>query len=144
MWDQVDPVFSPSTFFSQLTTPSKWRLDDISPFENNRILEPEIRHNVLDAVAKDLVADFPIFSKMEERERWAGVLVSTLDNMPVISAADALPGLYLGTGFYYGLTMAPAAGEALADLATGKTPKLDLSLYRHSRFTDGSSLTFRA
>ena len=143
MWDQVDPVFSPTTFFSHLTTPSSWRLDQVSPFEKNRILMPEIRHKVLDDVKQSLGTDFPVFANLEEAERWAGVLVTTLDNMPVISAVDSLPGLFLGTGFYYGLTMAPAAGEALADIATGETPKIDLSLYRHSRFTDGSKLTFR-
>ena len=143
MWDQVDPVFSASTFFSQLATPSKWALDQISPFEKNRILAPEIRNRVLDEVKQNLNRDFPSFNVIEEAERWAGVMVTTLDNMPVISGADKIPGLYLGTGMYYGLAMAPAVGEALADLVTNRTPKFDLSPYRHSRFIDGSKLTFR-
>lgn len=144
MWDQVDPVFSASTFLTQLMTPSTWPMDRPSPFEENRILEPEIRHKVLDEVCRGLCEDFPAFAGLLEAERWAGVLVTTLDNMPVISAQDELPGLYLGTGFYYGLTMGPAAGEALADLVTGQTPKIDLAPYRYQRFVDGSTLIFRA
>lgn len=144
MWDQVDPVFSASTFFSHLSTPSRWALDQVSPFEKNRILQPEIRNAVLDEVKQNLNKEFPAFSSIEEAERWAGVLVTTSDNMPVISGVDKIPGLYFGTGFYYGLTMGPAAGEALADLVTGQTPKFDLSPYRHSRFIDGGKLIFRA
>jgi glycine/D-amino acid oxidase-like deaminating enzyme len=87
---------------------------------------------------------FPAFAKARVRERWAGALVSTLDNMPVISAVRSHPGLWFGTGFYYGLTMGPAAGEALADLVTGARPKIDLSLYRYERFIDGSEPVFRA
>jgi glycine/D-amino acid oxidase-like deaminating enzyme len=40
--------------------------------------------------------------------------------------------------------MGPAAGEALADLAMGRTPTINLQPYRFERFSDGSPLTFRA
>ena len=144
MWNEVDPVFSPSTFFTYLAMPEKWNLDEVTPFEKHRILMPEIRHGLLDDIKKKLVADFPDFANIEEEERWGGILVSTLDNMPVISKAEEIPGLFLGTGFYYGLTMGPAAGEALADLVTGQPPKIDLSLFNHRRFFNKSKLIFRA
>jgi glycine/D-amino acid oxidase-like deaminating enzyme len=57
---------------------------------------------------------------------------------------DSHPGLIVGAGFYFGMTMAPAAGEALADLAMGQKPRIDLNLYRLSRFSDGSPIVFRA
>jgi glycine/D-amino acid oxidase-like deaminating enzyme len=144
MWNEVDPVLSPSAFLADLRTPRTWRLDAVSPFERNRILMPEIRHGFLDAAKAKMVGDFPVFEGAEEVERWAGTLVTTLDNMPVLSAAPQMPGLYLGTGFYYGLTMGPAAGEALADLVMGNTPQLDLKDYRYERFFDGSRLVFRS
>jgi glycine/D-amino acid oxidase-like deaminating enzyme len=143
MWKEVDPVISPSTFFQHLTTPSEWPLDEVSPFEKNRILMPELRDGLIDEVKQKLAADFPGFSAVTEAERWGGVLVTTPDNMPVLDSVPEIPGLFLGTGFYYGLTMGAAAGEALADLVTGSEPKIDLNLYRYNRFTDGSALTFR-
>jgi glycine/D-amino acid oxidase-like deaminating enzyme len=143
LWGELNPVLSPSTFLREWNIPTHWSLDEPSPFEALRILQPEIRNGLLDTVLADLRRNFPIFSQARERERWAGALVSTLDNMPVISAVGRYPGLYLGTGFYYGLTMGPAAGEALADLVTGRTPQVDLALYRYERFTDGSKLVFR-
>lgn len=64
--------------------------------------------------------------------------------MPVISGVEGIPGLFLGTGFYYGLTMGPAAGQALADLVSGQTPAFDVRPYRYERFIDGSMLQFQA
>ena len=64
--------------------------------------------------------------------------------MPVISPVEEVPGLLIGSGIYYGLTMGPAAGSILADLATGKTPPIDIGNFRFSRFHDGGKLEFQA
>lgn len=121
MWNEVDPVFNLNTFWNDLMRPTRWRMDEVTPFERNRILMPETRQGYLDQARRRLENDFPGFSGAQALESWAGVLVTTLDNMPVLSAVPSLPGLFLGTGFYYGLTMGPAAGEALADLVMGQT-----------------------
>jgi glycine/D-amino acid oxidase-like deaminating enzyme len=123
--------------------PAQWPLDRPSPFEQVRILQPEIRNDRLDAVMARIRETFPAFAAAKERERWAGALTSTPDNMPVISAIQCSPGLYFGTGVYFGLTMGPAIGEALADLVEGRTPQFDLRPYRYERFTDGSRFVFR-
>ena len=143
LWDELDPVFSPSTFMREWSIPAQWPLDRPSPFEKVRILQPEIRNARLDAVMARIRETFPAFADAKERERWAGALTTTPDNMPVISAVQRVPGLYLGTGIYFGLTMGPAIGEALADLVGGRTPRFDLRPYRYERFTDGSKLVFR-
>lgn len=144
MWSEVDPVFNYDTFMSQWNIPDQWDLEKPSPFEQNRVLMPEIRKGVLDNVQHKIETAFPAFKGARHVEDWAGVLVTTLDNMPVLSPVDTLPGLYLGTGFYYGLTMGPAAGEALADLVMGNRPKFGLDNYRYERFSDGSELIFRS
>lgn len=144
MADQLKPVFNLSTFLAEWRIPRKWPLDQPSPFERNRVLMPETLSNVLNDTLSAISRNLPDIGQAQITEQWAGVLTSTLDNMPVISAVAERPGLYLGTGFYFGLTMAPAAGEALADLAMGNSPKIDLSLYRYSRFHDGSPILFRS
>ena len=144
MADQLKPVFNLSTFLSEWRIPRKWPLDQISPFEHNRILMPETLSEMLTETLATIATNLPDIGQAKVTEQWAGVMSSTLDNMPVISAVAERPGLYLGTGFYFGLTMAPAAGEALADLVMGNTPSIDLSLYRYSRFHDGSPIHFRA
>ncbi|EJL35874.1 glycine/D-amino acid oxidase, deaminating, partial [Caulobacter sp. AP07] len=143
MGSQVRPVLNVQTFMDQWRIPKHWKLDEASPFERNRILMPETRHRLLDAVVGDFKAAYPTFGDSRLVETWSGALTSTLDNMPVLSPVSQTPGLFVGSGFYYGLTMAPAAGEALADLVTGAKPSIDLSPYRFSRFSDGSKLEFR-
>ncbi len=53
-----------------------------------------------------------------------------LADRPAIGAVRGLPGLFLVTGFgAAGLTMAPVAGAALAQVILGRTPELDLSAF---------------
>lgn len=144
MWDQLEPVLDLGTFMADWRIPARWALDQPSPFEANRILMPQTRVAQLDEVRSHVGMVFPGLREARVVERWAGALMSTLDNMPVISGVDSVPGLYLGSGFYYGLTQGPAGGEALADLVMGRPPQFDLAPYRFSRFNDGSELVFRA
>ncbi len=143
MWSQVDPVFSLGTFLRELGHLRSWPMDRVSPFERCRILQPETRDGVLQEILSDLQASYPLFANAHVEETWAGALVSTPDNMPVISAVERVPGLFLGTGFYYGLTMGPAAGQALANLVTGCSTGFDIKPYRYERFIDGSPLKFQ-
>ena len=142
-WPIAHVGFSPTEFWRELNTPTHWALDAPSPFESRRILVPEFREGPLTQALLKLRQDFPIFQDAVIRERWAGVISAFPDNMPIISPISRIPGLYLGTGFTYGLTMGPAAGEALADLVTGKTPQFALKPYRWERFTDGSPIVFQ-
>lgn len=144
MRDQLRPVFNLSTFMAEWRIPQRIALDRPSAFEANRILVPETRMRMLDDLVRNATQALPALRQAPVQDRWSGALMSTLDNMPVISGVDQVPGLYIGSGFYYGLTMAPAAGEALADLVMGHRPQIDLSLYRFSRFHDGSPIVFRA
>ena len=144
MWAQIDPAFNLNTFMEQASIPRKWALDATSPFEKNRVFMPEIAGPVLEKLLAQLPEVFPFLASAKPVERWAGSLMSTPDNMPVISPVERYPGLLIGSGFYYGLTMGPAAGEALADLVTGQLPKFDLSLYRLERFSNGTPIEFRA
>ncbi|MBU9597077.1 NAD(P)/FAD-dependent oxidoreductase [Burkholderia multivorans] len=144
MGSQLRPVFNLSTFMEEWRIPTRWALDKPSPFEQRRILMPETRTAFLHGVVDKVTNFFPMLALTARLEQWSGALTSTLDNMPVISGVAQVPGLYLGTGFYYGLTMAPAAGEALADLVLGQTPRIDLTSFRYERFSDGSPIVFRA
>jgi len=140
----VKPVFNLGTFFDQCKLPRNWKLDTQTPFEERRILAPGLDKKHIGVVLEDACAAFAPLQQTDITEIWGGVMSSTLDNMPYISPIDQYPGLIVGSGFYYGLTMAPAAGEALADLASGLTPAMDLNLYRFSRFSDGTPIVFRA
>lgn len=77
---------------------------------------------------------------MKVREEWAGTIVTTPDNMPTIGPVEKIPGLSLLTGFNYGFTMGPGAGNLMADLISGDKPAINPAPYRYERYIDGTQL----
>ena len=136
------PALNLRTFFWDLKAGRKRREDRVSVFEENRILQPEPISGSTDQAVAGMQEYIPAFAGCKVRERYTGSLMSTIDNLGVISPVSSIPGLYIGAGMLYGLTMSAAAGEALADMVTGETPKFDISPYRYERFVDGSGFVF--
>ena len=117
----------------------RWRLDEVSPFERMRILDPEPADDLLDAGLRNLRTAFPVFEQAKIRQRWAGLIDATPDALPVISGIDALPGFFVSTGFSgHGFGLGPGAGRLMADLVEGSQPIVDPKPFRFSRFSDGS------
>jgi len=128
-------------FMQEARLARHWSLDQISPFEQVRILDPEPVASILDEALDSLKRTFPAFAAAQVAERWAGCIDATPDAVPVISAVDSLPGFVLATGFSgHGFGIGPGAGRLAADLVTGKSPLVDPSPFRYSRFIDGSKL----
>ncbi len=126
-------------FFREWSQKKRWRLDEVTPFEAVRTLDPAPQQWVLQAALKNLTAAFPAFAGLKVAESWAGMIDTTPDVVPVISPLDAVPGLTVASGFSgHGFGIGPAAGRLAADLATGKTPLVDPAPFRFSRFTDGT------
>lgn len=129
-----------SPFLAQRRLSRPWSLDEISPFERVRVLDPEPVDGTLDAAHAALVRRFPQFRDVRIEQRWAGMIDATPDTVPVISAIDGLPGLIVATGFSgHGFGIGPGAGRLAAELATGRPTIVDAAPFRHSRFTDGSN-----
>jgi glycine/D-amino acid oxidase-like deaminating enzyme len=128
-------------YFDELRIPRRWSLDEASPFEYNRVLDPVPSKAMADAALARLKKAFPVFEKVEITQRWAGMIDVTPDAIPVIDAIDAIPGFHLATGFSgHGFGIGPAAGRLMADIVTGRPPIVDRHHFRFSRFTDGSKL----
>lgn len=117
----------------------RWSAQDISPMERERVLIPACDTSVSDTSIKLNAKEFPGMTG-GVHEYWSGVLTATPDNMPIASAVEKLPGLFLITGCSYGLTWAPALAQMVADLMTGQATTLDPHPYRLERFFDGSPL----
>lgn len=128
------------TFLQELATPSTWSLDAISPFERRRILEPQLSARFIRLAREKVIAFQPAFRGMRSGEAWSGALCTPPDNSPTMSAVQSHPGLFLATGFSYGLTMAPAAGRLMAELVTAGKPSIDATPYRYERYVDGTRL----
>jgi glycine/D-amino acid oxidase-like deaminating enzyme len=141
-WRQT-PLRVDRRFLEEWLQPAHWSLDEKSPFEQTRVLDPQASDRQLEEGLKNLKAAFPAFQGATVRQRWAGFIDATPDAIPVISAVDSLPGFVIATGFSgHGFGIGPGAGRLVADLVTGDTPIVDPTEFRFSRFTDGSRLRF--
>ena len=126
-------------FLEEARLMRSWTLDQTSPFERVRTLDPEPSDSILESAKTNLERAFPIFKGKRLANRWAGLIDATPDALPVISSVEALPGFFLATGFSgHGFGIGPAAGLLMADLVTGRAPIVDPTPFRHSRFVDGS------
>jgi glycine/D-amino acid oxidase-like deaminating enzyme len=122
-------------FLTEWRTPRRWALDAESPFEQVRVLDPAPHGSILQEARANLVRAFPAFAKMQEAERWGGLIDVTPDAVPVISAVDALPGFHLATGFSgHGFGIGPGAGKLMADIVAGDPTAVDAAPYAFSRF----------
>ncbi|HMR32257.1 MAG TPA: FAD-binding oxidoreductase [Geminicoccaceae bacterium] len=122
-------------FLVEWNTPRKWRMDEASPFETVRVLDPEPNAGMIDEAKRYVIEAFPVFKDMRELERWGGLIDVTPDAVPVISAVDRVPGLFFQTGFSgHGFGIGPGGGKLMADLVTGAPPVVDPTAYRLDRF----------
>lgn len=123
-----------SDLLHSFETPHHWKLDEITPFERLRVATPTPSHAFCDLALERLRREFPAFEKSKVIERWGGCVDLAADVTPVISPVDRYPGLLVNTAHSFGMTQGPAAGEMIADMITGATPKVDPKPYRFSRF----------
>lgn len=116
-----------------------WRMDESSPFEQVRVLDPEPVSFVLEDAAAGVKASLPIFSNIKIAEIWAGLIDTTPDVVPVISALPKIEGLFLASGFSgHGFGIGPGAGKLMAEIMTGSRTCVDPEPFRYSRYFDGS------
>ena len=128
-------------FFDEWSAPTRWPLDEVSPFERCRVLDPRPSRRTLRRIRARLDKMFPQLAATPIAESWAGMIEATPDVIPVIDAADGLPGFYMATGFSgHGFGIGPGAGKAIAGMLTGRDSGIDLREFRLSRFFDGTPI----
>jgi glycine/D-amino acid oxidase-like deaminating enzyme len=127
-------------FAEEWRTPRHWQLDQASPFEAVRVLDPAADPFVLERARASIAEAFPAFRNVAVAESWGGMIDVMPDAIPVISAVDAVPGFFIATGFSgHGFGIGPGAGRLMADMVMGAPTIVDPVPFRLSRFTDGSN-----
>ena len=128
-------------FVDEWKTPKVWALDEPSPFEKTRVLNPSATPAVLKGIRRNLDAIFPQLANTPIIESWAGMIESSPDVVPIIDAIDELKGFHVATGFSgHGFGIGPGAGKAIASMLTGKDCGFDIHALKLSRFFDGSPI----
>ncbi len=129
------------SFFDGPEAFARWSLDGTSPFERHRTLDPPADPALVQLGLARLAEHYPALKGLAVAQSWGGLIDSTPDGIPVISAVDLLPGLYLSTGYSgHGFGIGPAAGQLAADLIADDAPIVDPYPFRYSRMIDGTDL----
>ncbi|WP_374834095.1 NAD(P)/FAD-dependent oxidoreductase [Paenochrobactrum pullorum] len=137
-------VRASSDLFASLHLKSSWNADEITPFEDVRMLSARVDNEETDRALASLRKAYPQYEQAVVREKWAGMIDATPDSTQYIDETSDIPGLFVITGFSgNGLTTAPASGEMIAQMIAGEKTTADPSIYRLNRFTDGSEFVFR-
>jgi len=113
----------------------RWRLDQPTPMEKMRILDPAADASTVALTYKRAVELMPALSGTSIKAAWAGYVDSTPDGVPGIGEMASLPGLVLAAGFSgHGFGIGPGAGHLIADIVSGMTPIVDPLPYHPDRF----------
>jgi glycine/D-amino acid oxidase-like deaminating enzyme len=127
------------SFFDGPEALSRWSFDKVSPFERQRIIDPAADPKLVQLGLTRLAEHYPALAWLKVAQAWGGLIDSTPDAIPVISAVESLPGLHLSTGFSgHGFGIGPAAGRLAADLIAGDPPIVDPRPFRQP--IDGTDL----
>lgn len=96
-----------------------------------------VNWELLERLTPIAVSRLPLLETLGIAHAWAGLYEVTPDAMPIIGAADNVPGFFMINGFSgHGFQHSPAAGRMLADLMTGKDPA-DAAEFSFERFSTG-------
>src|SRR3954449_1162172 len=118
---------------------AKWTLEDVSPMERNRILDPRPDMKQIRTTYRRACELLPALKRVAISDVWAGYIDSTPDGIPAIGEVEGIPGFILAAGFSgHGFGIGPGAGHMIADLITGGEPIVDPRPYRPERLTAGA------
>ncbi|MGH9472417.1 MAG: NAD(P)/FAD-dependent oxidoreductase [Terriglobales bacterium] len=81
------------------------------------------------------IAVAPALAGCEAIETWAGLRPGSHDDLPYLGAIPGAPGLWAATGhFRDGILLTPITARVIADLVTGREPRLDLAAFAPARY----------
>jgi glycine oxidase len=76
----------------------------------------------------------PPLADAPQLEAWAGLRPATPDGLPLIGALAERPNHFIAAGHYRdGILLAPATAHLMAQLLSGETPSIDLSVFSPKR-----------
>ncbi|TPJ31582.1 FAD-binding oxidoreductase [Mesorhizobium sp. B2-7-2] len=116
-----------------------WRLDQPTPMERMRILDPVPDQATIRLTHARALELLPALRQTRISAAWAGYIDSTPDGVPAIGEIHTVQGFFLAAGFSgHGFGIGSGAGHLVADLVTGSEPIVDPKSYDPRRF-DASS-----
>ena len=120
-------------------TLKKWSLDEVTPMERNRILDPKPDRKQIDLTYRRARELLPALADIPISHSWAGFIDSTPDGVPAIGEIASVPGFTLAAGFSgHGFGIGPGAGHMIADVILGRKPIVSPDSYTPERLAGGA------
>ena len=117
----------------------KWRLDEPTPMERVRILDPKPDAATIRKTHERAIQLLPLLRETRVVNAWAGYVDCTYDGVPAIGEVPEVPGFVLAAGFSgHGFGIGPGAGHLIADLVTGAQPIVDPAPFSPERFSQSA------
>lgn len=130
-----------SSFFSGPEAAGSWSMQEPSPFEKHRVLDPAADQGILREALIEVVRELPELKGIGIDYAWGGWIDTTPDLVPIIDHIAEIPGFVVASGFSgHGFGIGPGAGKLCAQLVMNDPLYTDLSAYRLHRFSDGSKI----
>jgi glycine/D-amino acid oxidase-like deaminating enzyme len=132
---------APKHFPDAWGTHRQWTGDEVSPFENMRVLDPLPNRNAVNKLQDRFAAAFPALGRPRIKASWAGMIDTMPDVVPIIDRAPNFPCLVIVTGMSgHGFGIGPGIGRVAADIVAQKPTGHELNRFRYSRFSDASKI----
>jgi glycine/D-amino acid oxidase-like deaminating enzyme len=113
----------------------RWSLDQESPFERTRVLDPAPNTALARNMLTSAKALHPQLGNIQIAGTWAGMIDVTPDELPIIDEMPGCAGLWVATGLSgHGFGIGPGVGRVVAELATARNPIVDTAPFALSRF----------
>lgn len=117
----------------------------VAGFDPRPQIEPTPNNDIVESCRSELGKLFPALENTLLARKWAGLIDTTPDGIPVIGAVDELPGLVVATGFSgHGFALGPIVGRVVSELILDGQPSIDLHSFRYSRFAEKDTAPPRA
>lgn len=127
-------LFGPRDYPDHWATKRRWGMDQESPFERCRVLDPEPNHGALDAMLDRFAERFPRIGRPKEARRWAGMIDAMPDVVPIVDESP-IAGVAICTGMCgHGFGIGPAFGRIMADMMRGRAAGHALDRFALGRF----------
>ena len=113
------------------------------PVESGEPAELRADDDWIDAVTQMTYDHLPVLRdvKIDRELCYAGLYEVSPDEHAIVGLAPQCPNMYFANGSSgHGVMHSPALGEIVADMIVGRTPRIDVSALRPSRFDEGAAI----
>ncbi|HEY5366773.1 MAG TPA: FAD-binding oxidoreductase, partial [Casimicrobiaceae bacterium] len=100
--------------------------------------EPKVNERLIEENARGFAKLLPHLANLGIAKAWAGRIDATPDLIPMIGSVPSVRRYYVAAGFNgHGLALAPAVGQAVAELIVDGRSSIDLHALRVERYAEG-------